>query len=99
MDTADLCSPDFCSLVNYKVANHDYGDEKGMDTFVPLTRRQQEIVELVASGASNKEIAHRLVISTKTVKNTLTTVFAKTNTQSRTQLAVQWVRKGYGEFA
>jgi DNA-binding NarL/FixJ family response regulator len=70
-----------------------------MDTFWPLTRRQQEIVELVASGASNKEIAHRLVISIKTVKNTLTTVFAKTNTQSRTELAVQWVRMGYGEFA
>jgi DNA-binding NarL/FixJ family response regulator len=70
-----------------------------MDTFWPLTRRQQEIVELVASGASNKQIAQQLVISTKTVKNTLTTVFAKTNTQSRTQLAVQWVRKEFGEFA
>jgi DNA-binding NarL/FixJ family response regulator len=66
-----------------------------MDTLWRLTPRQQEIVQLVVSGASNKEIAQQLVISTKTVKNTLTTVFAKTNTQSRTQLAVQWLRRGW----
>lgn len=57
-----------------------------------LTRREQEIAALVATGASNKQIAYHLAISEKTVKNTLTRVFVKTATQSRTQLAVRWVQ-------
>ena len=58
-----------------------------------LTRRQCEIAALVATGASNKEIAHQLAISCKTVKNTLTTVFQKTKSRSRTELAVKWLTK------
>ena len=57
-----------------------------------LSPRQKEIALLVADGASNKEIARQLAISEKTVKNTLTRVFAKTSTLSRTQLAVLIVR-------
>ena len=60
-----------------------------------LSRRQREIALLVATGASNKEIARELAISTKTVKNTLTTVFVKTGTRSRTELAVQLVHASY----
>jgi two-component system, NarL family, response regulator, fimbrial Z protein, FimZ len=56
-----------------------------------LTDRQRQIIALVATGASNKEIASQLEISMKTVANTLTTVFEKTRTQSRTELAVRWV--------
>lgn len=54
-----------------------------------LTLREQEIATLVASGASNKQIAKELAISIKTVKNILTQVFVKTNTCSRTELAIQ----------
>ena len=61
-----------------------------------LTRREREIAALVATGASNKEIAYQLTISDKTVKNILTKVFAKTGTRSRTELAVQLVRSEYG---
>ncbi len=57
-----------------------------------LTERQYEIASLVATGASNKEIARELSISIKTVKNTLTYVFAKTGARSRTDLALQMVR-------
>ncbi len=56
-----------------------------------LTRREKEITVLVATGASNKQIARQLFISERTVKNILTKVFDKTRTQSRTELAVQWV--------
>ncbi len=59
-----------------------------------LSARQREIALLVATGASNKEIAHELNISIKTVKNILTTVFTKTDTRGRTELAVQLVRSG-----
>ncbi len=56
-----------------------------------LTPREREITVLVATGASNKEIAYQLAISQKTVKNTLTRVFDKTQTRSRTELAVKWL--------
>jgi DNA-binding NarL/FixJ family response regulator len=62
-----------------------------------LSQRQREIARLVATGASNKEIARELTISTKTVKNILTTVFSKTGTRCRTELAVQIVRDGMEE--
>ncbi|MEW5719949.1 MAG: LuxR C-terminal-related transcriptional regulator [Chloroflexota bacterium] len=60
-----------------------------------LSRRQREIATLVAAGASNKEIAYQLAISIKTVKNTLTTVFVKTQTRSRTELAVRLVQSRF----
>jgi DNA-binding NarL/FixJ family response regulator len=62
-----------------------------MDDHLTLSPRQTEIATLVATGASNKEIARQLAISEKTVKNILTQVFVKTCTQSRTELAVHWV--------
>ena len=65
------------------------------DLAMTLSPRQREIARLVAKGASNKEIAHHLGISDKTVKNTLTRVFVKTSTLSRTQLAVLIVRSEY----
>lgn len=61
-----------------------------------LSQREREIAAMVATGASNKEIARQLEISIKTVKNTLTNVFVKTGTRSRTELAVQLVRAEIG---
>lgn len=60
-----------------------------------LSPREQEIALLVMTGASNKEIARELALSIKTVKNVLTKVFVKTNTRSRSELAVQLVRSDY----
>ncbi len=70
-----------------------------MDRDFPLTRREREIAALVATGASNKEIARELTISIKTVKNILTKVFAKTGTRSRTELAIRLVRLEFGASA
>ncbi len=63
-----------------------------------LTPREREIASLVTTGASNKEIARELAISIKTVKNTLSNVFAKTGTCSRTQLAVRLLRAEYSNM-
>jgi two-component system, NarL family, response regulator LiaR len=60
-----------------------------------LSQREREVAELVATGAANKEIARQLRVSEKTIKNTLTKVFAKTNTRSRTELAIQIIRAEY----
>ena len=53
-----------------------------------LTQRQREIARLVATGITNKAIGCRLHISERTVRNLLTTIYAKTGTQSRVELAV-----------
>ena len=63
--------------------------------FRTLTQREREIAMLVATGASNKQIAYQLQISDKTVRNILTKVFAKTAARSRTELAVQLVQANY----
>ncbi|HEY3101112.1 MAG TPA: response regulator transcription factor [Methylomirabilota bacterium] len=53
-----------------------------------LTPRERELVNLVAAGASNKDIARRLAISIKTVKTHLTSVFKKLGLSTRLELAV-----------
>jgi len=53
-----------------------------------LTVREREILDLVASGASNQEIAEQLFISEKTVRNHLTAIFDKIGVTSRSQAIV-----------
>lgn len=52
-----------------------------------LTNREQEILELVCTGATNREIAAKLFISENTVKNHLKNIMAKLHIQNRVQLA------------
>jgi DNA-binding CsgD family transcriptional regulator len=51
-----------------------------------LTRREQEIVELILAGKGTKEIGEKLFISGKTVKNNLSNIFQKTGAKNRVQL-------------
>ena len=53
-----------------------------------LTPREKEILKLIASGASNREIARSLYISEKTVKNYVTSILGKLNLRDRTQAAI-----------
>jgi DNA-binding CsgD family transcriptional regulator len=53
-----------------------------------LTTREGEIARDVAEGLSNKEIARRRSISTRTVENHLAAIFSKLSVERRTQLAV-----------
>ncbi|MBE5875993.1 MAG: response regulator transcription factor [Lachnospiraceae bacterium] len=55
------------------------------------TARELEIIEAVADGLSNKEIANRLFISEGTVKNYITSILAKENLSHRTALAVYYL--------
>jgi two-component system nitrate/nitrite response regulator NarL len=59
-----------------------------------LTAREMEIVEAIASGDSNQDIATRLSISLQTVKHHLTSVFDKTGTSTRLELALFAIRQG-----
>lgn len=53
-----------------------------------LTKREKDIVKLVANGKNNNEISEILFISEGTVKNNLTRVLNKLNLRDRTQLAI-----------
>jgi LuxR family maltose regulon positive regulatory protein len=51
----------------------------------PLTEREREVLQLLAAGASNGEIARRLVLSVGTVKKHVSNICGKLDVQSRTQ--------------
>lgn len=55
-----------------------------------LTKRENEIAELLAWGASKKEVADRLSIATRTVENTARNIYAKIGIQKATELCVYW---------
>lgn len=55
-----------------------------------ITDKEREILELVAAGRSNREIATELFLSEGTVRNYLSTLLEKLNLRDRTQLAVYY---------
>ncbi|HEY8552325.1 MAG TPA: response regulator transcription factor [Thermaerobacter sp.] len=61
----------------------------------PLTRREFEVLQLVAEGVSNREIGQRLFISEKTVKNHITSIFRKLGVSDRTQAVIHAIREGW----
>jgi DNA-binding NarL/FixJ family response regulator len=59
-----------------------------------LTEREREVLILVGQGHSNKEIAHQLCISEKTVKNHIANIFSKLHVNDRTQAVLYAIRQG-----
>lgn len=55
---------------------------------IPLTEREQEVAGLVADGASNKEVARRLGVAERTIKDHLSHIFNKLQLHDRVQLAL-----------
>jgi len=53
-----------------------------------LTPREMEVLQLIARGLSNKELAKKLTISEKTVKSHLSSIFSKLHLSDRTQAAI-----------
>lgn len=62
-----------------------------------LTEREREVLGTLGVGASNREIAKRLDLSEKTVKNHVSSILAKLGLGDRTQAALYAVRHGYAE--
>lgn len=63
---------------------------------LPLSPREREILALVATGASNKEVADRLCLAEGTVKNHVTNILAKLDVRDRTQAALRARELGIG---
>ncbi len=60
-----------------------------------LTRREIDVLKLLAEGLFNKEIAYRLSISEKTVKNHVSNIFKKISVSDRTQAAVYAIKNNF----
>lgn len=63
-----------------------------------LTKRELEVLKLLAEGLYNKEIAYKLSISEKTVKNHVSSIFKKIKVFDRTQAAVYAIRNNIVEL-
>lgn len=62
-----------------------------------LTRREREVLELLANGFDNGDIAARLAISEKTIRNTVSHIFDKLAVRNRAQAAVLARKAGLGD--
>jgi DNA-binding NarL/FixJ family response regulator len=65
------------------------------ELFTPLSHREMEILQQIARGRSNKEIANDLGISRQTVKNHMTSILRKLAVNDRTQAALYALRHGW----
>jgi DNA-binding NarL/FixJ family response regulator len=59
-----------------------------------LTRREEDVLDLLAEGLSNAAIAHRLLLTEKTVKNHLHHAYAKLRVTSRSEALLRWTGRG-----
>jgi DNA-binding NarL/FixJ family response regulator len=66
------------------------------DAFPELTPRELEVLHLIAQGANNSQIAEKLVITDKTVRNHITSVFSKLQVADRAQAIIKARDAGLG---
>lgn len=84
----DYIQPSLIPVLNAKMIDRDKDSEK----IENLTKRELEVLKLLAFGMYNKEVAERLGISERTVKNHVSNIFKKISVTDRTQAAVFAIR-------
>jgi DNA-binding NarL/FixJ family response regulator len=89
-DTA--LSPQLAATMLDEVRRLDVHDTSEEDRVV--TKREEEVLQLIADGCSTPEVAEQLFISQKTVKNHLASIYQKLDARDRTQAVLQAVRMG-----
>ena len=76
--------------VNAQLVNH----VRLLGSYDPLSKREQEVVQLLAEGCSNQDIRQRLNISEATVKSHIRNILSRLGVQSRTQAILVAMRLG-----
>ena len=84
-------------LSQFRDINRGVTTEADVDfsLFSPLSDREIEVLEKIAGGSSNKEIADTLSISTQTVKNHISSILRKLSLNDRTQAVIYALRRGW----
>lgn len=86
-----------------KLAQLNDGEEQGTPEYEKplhiLTKRECQVLQLLAEGKSNRAIAESLEISEKTVKNHVSNILQKMNVKDRTQAVVTAIKKGWVEMS
>jgi DNA-binding NarL/FixJ family response regulator len=75
-------------LIERYVATPPPGAARSGERFAELTERELEVLELIARGSSNREIAEQLFLSEATVKTHVTRIFSKLELRDRVQAVV-----------
>lgn len=88
MKGENYIQPNLISLLNSKMIERDI-DRKKINL---LTKREVEVLKLIAEGYSNKEIGEKLSICERTVKNHISSIFKKIDVADRTQAAIFSIR-------
>jgi two-component system response regulator DegU len=70
-------------------------DDVNFAVFSPLSEREIEVLDKIAAGSSNKEIADGLGISTQTVKNHISSILRKLSLNDRTQAVIYALRRNW----
>ncbi len=88
LDGEDYIQPSLIPMLSSKLLETDRDKSK----LELLTKREYEVLKLLTEGMFNKEIAMRLNISERTVKNHVSSIFKKIEVTDRTQAAVFAIR-------
>lgn len=72
------------------------GGDASAKPFPSLSEREREVLALIAEGASNTDIARRLFLSDKTVRNYVSSIFAKIDVAGRSEAIVKAREAGLG---
>jgi DNA-binding NarL/FixJ family response regulator len=87
-----------CPIIARKVMDHFANDPRPTRQpgvpYEELSQRELEVLQLAAEGLTNRDIAERLVISEKTVKNHIANIFSKLHVNDRTQAVLRAIRSG-----
>ncbi len=73
---------------------HKLDDRLAEDAERVVTKREEEVLQLIGDGCSTTEVAESLFISQKTVKNHLASIYQKLDARDRTQAVLRAVRMG-----
>ncbi|MEU9795350.1 response regulator transcription factor [Streptomyces sparsogenes] len=73
-----------------------FGTASAKEAFPTLTAREREVLELLAAGLGYRQIAQRLVVTDKTVRNHVGSIFAKLQVRDRAQAIVRAREAGLG---
>lgn len=91
-----VCPPTLCrALFDHIASSNTWQPGVQVRKNLGLTRREQQLVQLVSEGLTNKEIAARLYLSEQTVKNHLRRMLRKAGATDRLDAVERWRAQGF----